>query len=143
LAECPSCGTIVEVALKSWPVSFKKQDEDCAQPQFLIGIFECPKCKSKFRSRVESAAEPAETPKLQDLVEKVKDIHNGLIQTKKTLHGKIRRMETDRGSLMLEMGDLKKDAESRADALEDEICQLREEIRSLKELLGSDEEDTK
>jgi len=44
---------------------------------------------------------------------------------------------------MLEMGDLEKDAESRADALEDEICQLREEIRSLKELLGSNEEGTK
>jgi len=143
LAECPSCGTIVEVALKSWPVSFKKHDEDCAQPQFLIGIFECPKCKSKFRSRVESSAKSAETPKLQDLLEKVKEIHNGLIQTKKTLHEKISRMEMDRGSLMLEMGDLEKVAESRADALEDEICQLREEIRSLKELLGSGEEESK
>jgi len=44
---------------------------------------------------------------------------------------------------MLEIGDLKKDAESRADALEDEICQLREEIRSLKELLGYSGEETK
>ena len=143
MVECPSCGTIVEVAVKSWPVSFKKWGEDYAQPQFLIGIFECPKCKSKFRSSVESSARPAETPKFQDLVEKVKDIQNGLMQTKKTLHEKISRMETDRGSLMLEMGDLKKDAESRADALEDEICQLREEIRSLKELLGYSGEETK
>jgi hypothetical protein len=143
LVECPSCGTLVEIALKSWPVSFKKQGEDYGQSQFLLGIFECPKCKSKFRSRVESSAKPAETPKFKDLVAKVKSIQNGLIQTKKTLHDRLNSLQTERGSLMLELGDLEKDAESRADALEDEICQLRDEIRSLKELLGSSEEDTK
>ncbi len=141
--ECPSCGTIVEVAVKSWPVSFKKQNEDCAQPQFLIGIFECPKCNSKFRSRIESQAKPAEAPKFQDLVEKVKNIQTGLIQTKTTLHDRISSLQKERGSLMLELGDLEKDAESRADALEDEICQLREEIKSLKELLGYSGEETK
>ena len=142
MVECPSCGTIVEIALKSWPVSFKKQGEDSAHPQILIGIFECPNCKSKLRTRVESPAKPAETQKFQDLVEKVKSIRNGLIQTQKKLRDRINKLQTERGSLMLELGDLKEDAESRADALEGEICQLREEIRSLKELLGSSEGET-
>ena len=143
MVECPSCGTIVGVATKSWPVSFKKHRAGYAQPQFLIGIFKCPKCKSKFRSRVESAAKPAVMPGFEDLVVKVKTIRNGLIQTTTTLHDNINKLQTERGSLLLELGDLEKDAESRADALEDEICQLREEIRSLKELLGSGGEEPK
>ncbi|HEX9261462.1 MAG TPA: hypothetical protein VF893_02945, partial [Candidatus Bathyarchaeia archaeon] len=109
----------------------------------LVGIFECPKCKSKFRSRVESPAKTLEISRLQDLVEKVKNIHKGLILTKKTLHEKIGKLETERGSLVLEIGDLQRDAEDRAEALESEICQLREEIKSLKEFLGSREEGVK
>lgn len=136
MVECPSCGTQVAVAIKTWPVSFKKQGS-CSQPKFFIGIFECPECKSKFRSRVESAAKPAEIPRLQDLVVKVKGIQSGLVQAKLSLHEKISRLETERGSLMLELGDMQRDAESRAESLEKEICQLREEIKSLKELLGS------
>jgi transcription elongation factor Elf1 len=142
LVECPSCGTEVTVALKSWPVTFKKQGEYYVKPKFFIGIFECPKCKSKFRSRVESAVKPAESPRFEELLQKVKSIQTGLIQTKKALHEKISRLETERGSLMLELGDLQKDAEFRAEELESEICQLREEIKSLKELLGSTEKDT-
>jgi hypothetical protein len=40
LVECPSCGAEVAAAVKSWPVSFKKQGEDGAKPQFIVGVFE-------------------------------------------------------------------------------------------------------
>jgi len=142
LVKCRNCGIEVTYATKAWPVTFKRKDEH-AQPKFLVGIFECPKCKSKFRSRVESPAKTLEISRLQDLVEKVKNIHKGLILTKKTLHEKIGKLETERGSLVLEIGDLQRDAEDRAEALEMEICQLREEIKSLKEFLGSREEGVK
>ena len=142
MVKCPNCGAQVAVAIKSWPVSFKKK-EDHAKPKFLLGIFKCPKCTTKFRARIESSSEPAEAPKLHDLVKQVKGIREGLIQARNTLHERIGTFETERGSLMLELGDLEKDAESRADALESEVCQLREEIKSLKELLGSTGEDAK
>jgi predicted nucleic acid-binding Zn-ribbon protein len=61
------------------------------------------------------------------------------MQTLKTLREKIRTLETERAGLMVEIEKLKKVAESRADALENEVSQLREEIKSLKELLGSAE----
>jgi chromosome segregation ATPase len=129
-------------AVKSWPVTFKKKDEGEAQPQFCVGIFECPQCKSRFRSRVESVsvAKPAETANVQDLVERVKGIHNGLLQTLATLRARIKTLETERGSLMLDIEDLKQVAESRAEELEDEVARLREEIRSVREFLGSTEE---
>jgi hypothetical protein len=43
---------------------------------------------------------------------------------------------------MIEIVKLKKAAESRAGALENEVNQLREEVKSLRELLGSGEEET-
>jgi len=137
LVDCPSCGTEVVTAVKSWPMSFKKQGESAALPQFCVGIFECPKCKTKFRSRVEFRAKSAETTNVKNVVEKIKGIREGLMQTLKTLRQKIRTLETERTGLMVEIEELKKVAESRADALENEVNQLREEIKSLRELLGS------
>jgi len=51
-------------------------------------------------------------------------------------------LETERAGLMVEIEKLKKVAESRADTLENEVNQLREEIKSLRELLGGSEEET-
>jgi transcription elongation factor Elf1 len=138
LVECPSCGTEVAAAVKSWPVSFKKQDEEEAKPQFIVGVFECPKCKSKFRSRVESASEPADTNGVMGLVERINSIREGLTQTLKALRVKIKTLETERACLLTEVEELKRVAELRASALEVEVSQLREEIKSLREVLGSD-----
>jgi ribosomal protein L34E len=136
LAKCPSCGELVASAVKSWPVTFKKQGEEDAKPQFCVGIFECPKCKSKFRSRVESASEDVEPPSVAGLVERINSIREGLTQTLKTLRLKIKSLETERTSLLTEVEELKRAAELRANALEAEVCQLREEIRSMREILG-------
>ena len=140
LVECPSCGTEVATAVKSWPVAFRKQSESGALPQLCIGIFECPKCKSKFRSRAEltAKAEPGETGNVKDLVEKIKVIREGFVQTLKVLRGRMETLETERSTLLVEIEELKKVAESRADALENEVNQLREELKSLRELLASD-----
>jgi transposase-like protein len=139
LVDCPNCGTEVATAIKCWTVSPAKHTAKGHKPEFRVGIFKCPKCKSKFRSKVGSKAKPAET-NFKDLVAKIKEIHQGLTQTLRTLRIKIETLETERGSLLVEIEKLKKVAESRANALETEVNQLREELRSLRELLGVSEE---
>ncbi len=53
---------------------------------------------------------------------------------------KINTLETERASLLVEIEQLKKVAESRANALEVEVEQLREELGSLREFLGVGQE---
>lgn len=137
MVQCPSCGTEVVSAVKSWPVTFKKLGEADVKPQFCIGLFECSACKSKFRARVDVAPEPTEPVNMVDLAARVKSIREGLIQTLNTLRLKLKTLETERSVLLVEMEELKRTAESRATALEDEVCQLREEVKSLRELLSS------
>ncbi len=137
MVDCPNCGTEVTNAIKCWTVAPKKQTETGAMPEFRVGIFECPKCNSKFRSRVTREAKAAETVSVSSLVEKIKEIRQGLVQTLTVLRERLKTLETERSSLLLEIEQLKEAAESRADALETEVHDLREEIKSLKELLGS------
>jgi vacuolar-type H+-ATPase subunit I/STV1 len=140
LADCPTCGTEVATAVKCWTVAAAKHRATGDIPEFRVGIFVCPKCGSKFRSKVEAAAKskPVETS-VKDLVVKVKEIHEGFTQTLRTLREKIKTLETERASVLVEIEQLKKVAESRANALESEVNQLREELRSLRELLGASE----
>ncbi len=140
MVECPNCGTEVAVAVKCWTVSPAKQGATGVIPEFRVGIFKCPTCKSKFRSRVSSTAKPAETKNVKNLVKKVEEIHGGLTQTLRALREKINTLETERTSLLAEIEQLKKVAESRANALEVEVKQLQEEIKSLREFLGVSKE---
>jgi hypothetical protein len=86
---------------------------------------------------VELTAESSETASVSELVERIKGIREGFAQTLTTLRGRIRMLETERAGVLGEMDELKRVAESRADALEDEVEQLRKEVRSLRELFGS------
>jgi hypothetical protein len=58
----------------------------------------------------------------------------------KNIVEKLRTLETERRNLMLEIEELKKMADSKAKALEGEISMLREEVKSLRVLLGAEEE---
>ena len=140
LADCPNCGTEVAVAAKCWTVSPAKQSATGYVPEFRVGIFECPNCKSKFRSKVDSQAKSTELNNVKVLVERIKDIREGLKRTLRGLRGKINRLETERASLLVDIEELKKVAEARANALEVDVKELREELRSLRELLGVSEE---
>ncbi len=57
----------------------------------------------------------------------------------KNLAERIRALETERRNLMLEIDELKKMADSKAKALENEVSMLREEVKSLRILLGGSE----
>ena len=139
LVECPNCGTEVATPVKCWTVTPVKHGASGIIPEFRVGIFKCPKCKSKFRAKVDTTTTLAET-NVKDLVVKLKEIHQGLTQTLRTLREKITTLETERTSLMVEIEKLKKVAESRANALEIEVDQLRKELKSLRDLLGAGDE---
>lgn len=76
---------------------------------------------------------------IKDLVERIREIREGLEHTLMRLRERISLLETDRAGLLLEVERLKKVAESRAGALEIEVSELRKEIRVLKEILGPTE----
>jgi septal ring factor EnvC (AmiA/AmiB activator) len=140
LAECPNCGTEVVVAAKCWTVAPAKLSATGYVPEFRVGIFECPNCKSKFRSRVDPQAKSADLNNVKVLVERIQEIREGLKRTLRVLREKIERLETERASLLVDIEKLKKVAEARANALEVDVKELREELRSLRKLLGVSEE---
>lgn len=55
---------------------------------------------------------------------------------------RIKGLEAERRNLLLEIDELKKMADSRAKALESEVNMLREEVKSLRILLGAEEPET-
>lgn len=118
-------------------MSFRKLNKEDANPTLCVGIFECPECKSKFRSRVDTTPESKGAPNVAGLVERINSIREGLTQTLNSLRVKIKTLETERSYLLAEAEELKRAAELRADALEAEVGQLREEIKSMREVLGS------
>lgn len=133
MVKCPKCGGEVITPVKTWTISPRKPDEGAAK---LMGIFECPGCKARFRAAVESE----ETVSIKNMVERIKVIKGELMQTLKNLREKIKTLETERANLMIEIEKLKKAAESKVSALESEVNMLREEVKSLRELLGYTEE---
>jgi histidinol-phosphate/aromatic aminotransferase/cobyric acid decarboxylase-like protein len=136
LVSCPNCGTEVAAAIKCWIVAPTKHKTIGDIPEFRVGIFMCPKCKSKFSSKVDAAANP-EITNLKALAAKTLEIHEGLTQTLRNLREKIKILETERGSLLVELDNLKKVTQSRANFLAIEVNRLREELKSLRELFGA------
>ncbi len=139
MVQCPTCGKEVATPTRSWPV-FVKLNEENGKPQFFVGVFKCPGCKAKFRARVDTQPEPKANPDMGNLVERINSIRDGLSQSLNTLRVKLKMLETERAALLTEVDELKRTAESRADALEEEVGELREEIKSMREVLSSSED---
>jgi len=59
----------------------------------------------------------------------------------KSVIERFRTLESERNSLLLEIDELKKMADTKAKALESEVSMLREELKSLKVLLGVNEDE--
>ncbi len=107
-----------------------------------MGIFECIKCKTRFRAVIEPETRNEETVSIKNMVEKIKLIQGELMQTLKNLREKIKTLETERANLMIEIEKLKS-GRVKVNALESEVIMLREEVKSLRELLGYAEEKEK
>jgi len=139
VVKCPKCGTDVTSPVKTWPIPSRKPLKDGEEPK-LAGIFECSSCKARFRAAVETETKTEETANIKNMVARIKGIRGELVQTLKSLHEKIKTLETERANLMIEIDKLRKVAESRASALESEVNMLRGEVKSLRDLLGYVEE---
>ncbi len=134
MTNCPKCGTKVSAPLKTWSVSRKTSKSGATQT--IFGMFECPECGSKFRAGIK------EELSIKGVAERIKGIEGELVNTLKNLREKLKTLETERANLLLEIDELKKMAEAKANALESEVGMLREEVKSLKQLLGVGEMDT-
>jgi len=142
LVKCPKCGAEVTIPIKTWPFSVRKPAKT-EEPKTLMGIFECPNCKARFRATLEAETKIEEIASIKNMVERIKSIRGEFVQTLKNLREKIKTLETERSNLMIEIDKLKKVAESRASALESEVIMLREEVKSLRDLLGYEKETEK
>ena len=140
LVKCPKCGGNVESPIKTWRFSPRKTAKTGEKSKIIMGIFECPSCKARFRAALEPDTTPEERVSIKNMVERIKGIRGELMQTLKNLREKIKTLETERANLMIEIEKLRKVAESRVVALESEVSMLREEVKSLRELLGYTED---
>ena len=140
MVNCPSCGFEVSTPVKTWPIPSRKPMKRDKEVK-LAAIFECPNCKARFRSAIEAKKETQETVSIKDMVGRIRTVKEGLMQTLMNLREKIKTLENERANLMTEIENLRKVAESRADALEDEVCTLREEVKSLRDLLEPSREE--
>jgi len=143
LVKCPKCGTEVVTPVKTWVIPSRKASKRGEERKLVMGIFECSDCKARFRAAVTAETRAEETASVKNMVERIKGIKGELMQTLKNLRGKIKTLETERANLMIEIEKLKKMAESKASALEGEVSMLREEVKSLRDLLGYAEEQEK
>ena len=65
------------------------------------------------------------------------------MRTLRDLCEKIKTLETERANLMIEIGKLKKIADSKLNTLESEVNTLREQVKALTDLLDYAEEPEK
>jgi len=76
-----------------------------------------------------------EKPKFQELVDKLKEIQLGFRQNLSNLHLKLELLDS-RTDLQSNLDILRKDAQTRVSDLEVEVKRLREDLESVRELLG-------
>ncbi len=138
IVECPKCGAEVATPIKVCSIRSGGLRESGEPKPYWI--FECPKCKARFKAFREAEHGSEETASIKNMVERIKCIKGELMQTLKNLHERIKTLETERTNLMIEIDKLRKVAESRANALESEVAMLREEVKTLRDLLGYSKE---
>lgn len=138
MVTCPKCATDVEAPTRTW--SMLRKTSKPGGGEVVFGIFECPGCGHKFRASVKS--DKREELSIKGMAEKIKGIEGEFVNTLKNLREKLKTLGSERANLLIEIDELKKMAEAKANALESEIGMLREEVKSLKQLLGVGEMDS-
>jgi predicted nuclease with TOPRIM domain len=134
VVNCPKCGFSAITPIKTWPIPSRRPLRKGEETR-LAGIFECPHCKARFRAGLELVTKTEQTVSIKDMVGRIKGIKEELMLTLVNLREKIKRLEIERANLMSEIENLREVAESKANALENEVSMLKEEARSLKDLL--------
>ena len=130
MVECPKCGIEVVNPIKMWAM-VGRPSKTGERFKLTIGLYECPDCERKFR-----AVLGKERITIKGVIEEIKGIEKGLMQTLGNFREKIEKLESERADLLEEIEKLRKVGEEKASALETEIATLRKEVESMKELLG-------
>lgn len=133
MATCPRCGTEVSTLIKSWSMT-GRPSKTGERVKLTIGLYDCPECRRKFR-----VALSKEKITIRDMVEKIKDVEDGLVQTLTDLRAKIEGLKQEKADLLEEIEELKDAAEEKAEALEGEVGLLKKEAQALKEMLDAAE----
>ncbi len=135
MVNCPKCAADVETPLKTWPIPSRRPPGEGEELR-LTGIFECPNCSARFRAAVTTKERSAKTSDIKNIVDGIRCIKSELTQTLVNLRQKIKTLENERVNLMVEIEDLKKVAQTRVNALEDEVAMLKNDAKFLRDLLG-------
>jgi DNA repair exonuclease SbcCD ATPase subunit len=133
VGECPICGTEVATSLKTW-FMVGRPSKTGERFKLTLGWFKCPICERGFRAIIKK-----EKATIEGTVEEIRGIEKGLVQTLRSLRGKIEKLEIKKAEFLAEIEKLKKTGEERANVLEKEIVTLRAEVESLKNVLGDPE----
>jgi uncharacterized coiled-coil DUF342 family protein len=103
----------------------------------VVRVVACSSCGTNFPAQVTHKTPSEETANVKNAAERIRGVRDKFMATLKALREKIQALETERAALLVEVEKLRKAAELRATALEGEVSQMREEVKSLKELLGT------
>lgn len=135
MSVCPRCGTEVNSHIKTWSMVGKRSITG-ERRELTLGVFMCPECEKRFLKVLEKEKEERN---LKGTIEKIKGIEKGLSVMLGDLKEKIEKLKNERAEILEEIETLKKEGETRASSLEDEIVSLREEVEDLKKMLGENE----
>jgi len=92
-----------------------------------------------LKTATNSNQKTTQPPKMEELVGKLREIQLGLKHNLAYLQQKLATLYSE-PELLNGLENAKRDAESRANNLEAEVKQLREELKAIKDLLGSNME---
>jgi uncharacterized Zn finger protein (UPF0148 family) len=132
LPECPRCGTKAYIPKKIWAM-VGRPSRTGERFKLTIGLFTCPKCEKGFR---EVLGKEKEKATLKGVANEIKGIERSLAHTLGDLKDKIEKLKLQRSELLEEIEELKRVGKERANTLEKEVASLREEVESLKDMLG-------
>ena len=130
MTKCPKRGAEALNPIKTWSM-FESPRKTGDAIKLRIGPCECSDWEERFRVILGKR-----TVTHKSVIEKIRDIEEGLMQTLRKLRARIETLENEKADLLKELEELKKGVERKAETLEDEVSSLREEVKSLKDLLG-------
>ena len=132
MSVCPRCGTEVTKPTKTWSM-VGRPNKTGERFKLTLGLFVCPECERRFRTVVRKEKERIT---LKGIVEEIKGVKKGLVQTLGDLREKVEKLKDERAELLEEIEELKRAGEEKANTLEEDVASLREEVEALKEMLG-------